>query len=130
MRERLRKIRRDLEITQQAFADRLGISRNNIAGYETGKSVPGDAVISLICREFNVNEEWLRTGDGEMFVQKSEDEEIAELVYDLLDPKDDDFYIAVLELLHTYKDLTPSSQRVIKGFAADFVRNIKKRKGD
>lgn len=130
MKERLRKMRKELDITQQAFADRLGISRNNIAGYETGKSIPGDAVISLICREFNINEEWLRTGEGEMFIQKTEDEEIANLVYDLLDPKDDEFYIAVLELLHTYKDLTPTSQKVIREFASEFMKNCKKRKGD
>lgn len=65
-----------------------------------------------------------------MFIQKTEDEEIADLVYDLLDPKNDDFYIAVLELLHTYKDLTPSSQKIIQGFASVFMENYKKRKGD
>lgn len=71
MDERIKQLRRELGVTQQAFADRLRISRNNIAGYEVGKSEPGDAVISLICREFNVNEIWLRTGVGEMFLQSS-----------------------------------------------------------
>lgn len=69
MNERIRKIRKELGITQQEFADRLKISRNNIAGYEVGKSTPSESVISLICREFNVHEEWLRTGKGEMFFQ-------------------------------------------------------------
>lgn len=130
MNERIRKLRRILDLTQQEFADRLGIKRNTIANYESGRNEPIDAVISLICREFNISEEWLRTGEGEMFVQKTEDEEIADLVYDLLDPKDDEFYIAVLELLHTYKDLTPTSQKVIREFASAFVGNCKKRKGD
>ena len=67
MKDRIRKIRRESDLTQQEFADRLKIGRNNIAGYETGKRSPSDAVISLICREFNVNESWLRTGEGEMF---------------------------------------------------------------
>ena len=67
MKDRIRKIRRESDLTQQEFADRLKIGRNNIAGYETGKRSPSDAVISLICREFNVNETWLRTGEGEMF---------------------------------------------------------------
>lgn len=130
MNERIRKLRRILDLTQQEFADRLGIKRNTIANYESGRNEPIDAVISLICREFDVDEEWLRTGGGEMFIQKTEDEEIAELVYDLLDPKDDDFYIAVIELLHTYKDLTPTSQKVIREFASSFIGNCKKRKGD
>lgn len=130
MKDRIRKIRRELDLTQQEFGDRLGVKRNTIATYETGKSSPSDAAVSLICREFNISEEWLRTGEGEMFIQKTEDEEIADLVYDLLDPKDDEFYIAVIELLHTYKDLTPTSQKVIREFASAFIGNCKKRKGD
>ena len=62
-------------MTQQEFADRVGISRGNIGAYEVGKNAPSDAVISLICREFHVNEEWLRTGNGEMFVEETLDEE-------------------------------------------------------
>jgi transcriptional regulator with XRE-family HTH domain len=67
MNERLKKLRKALELTQQEFADRIGISRGNIGAYEVGKNNPSDAVISLICKEFKVNEEWLRTGTGEMF---------------------------------------------------------------
>ena len=67
MNERMKKLRKALGLTQQEFADKIGIVRGNIATYETGKSKPGDAVVSLICREFNVNDEWLRTGNGEMF---------------------------------------------------------------
>ena len=54
-------------MTQQEFADRLNIKRNTLANYETGRNEPIDAVYSLICREFNVDERWLRTGEGEMF---------------------------------------------------------------
>lgn len=64
MNERLKKIRKSLDLTQQEFANRIGIARGNIAAYEVGKNAPSDAVISLICREFNVDEEWLRTGVG------------------------------------------------------------------
>lgn len=67
MNERLKELRKTLNLTQQKFADNLHISRNNIATYETGKSEPGNAVILLICKEFNVNEEWLRYGNGSMF---------------------------------------------------------------
>jgi len=75
LKERLKALRKELHLTQQEFADRVGISRGNIGAYEVGKNAPSDAVISLICREFHVNEEWLRTGNGEMFVKETPDEE-------------------------------------------------------
>ena len=68
MNERLKELRKKLGLTQQEFADRLKIKRGAIANYEIGRNVPIDAVLSLISREFGVNLEWLRTGDGEMFV--------------------------------------------------------------
>ena len=68
MNTRIRTLRNALRMTQQEFADRLKISRNNIAGYESGTRVPSDAVISLLCSVFRVNEDWLRHGKGEMFI--------------------------------------------------------------
>ena len=84
MDERIKFIRKKLELTQQEFADKLGIARNNIAGYETCKRSPSDAVISLICTKFNVNEEWLRTGEGEMFVQRTRNQIITDFLGDLI----------------------------------------------
>lgn len=73
MKKRLKQLRKCLNLTQQEFADRIGVSRNNIATYETGKSNLGNATAMLICREFNVNEAWLRTGEGDMFLPKPQD---------------------------------------------------------
>lgn len=73
MNERLKKLRKTLDLTQQEFANRLGIARGNIASYEVGKNSISDAVVALICREFNVREEWLRTGEGEMFNSSESD---------------------------------------------------------
>lgn len=80
MNERLKKLRKSLNLTQQAFADRIGISRGNIAAYEVGKNAISDAVISLICREFDINEEWLRNGTGEMKRTLTRDEEIISFI--------------------------------------------------
>ena len=74
LHERLKQIRSAYHLTQQQFAERLGITRNTIATYETGKSNPSDAAVSLICGKFNVSEEWLRTGQGEMFLPEQQDE--------------------------------------------------------
>lgn len=76
MNERIKALRKRLGLTQQAFADRLKIARGNIGAYEVGKNAPSDAVISLICKEFNVNEIWLRTGEGgddNMFTKVNEE---------------------------------------------------------
>lgn len=64
MNERLKKIRNILNLTQQEFADKLNIKRGTVANYEIGRNEPIDAVITLICKEFGVNEVWLRTGEG------------------------------------------------------------------
>lgn len=67
LKERIKKIRKELDLTQQKLADKLGVKRNTIAMYEMGKTTPSDQTLKSISREFNVNEEWLRTGTGEMF---------------------------------------------------------------
>ena len=74
MHERIRKLRKTLDLTQEKFAERIGIKRNTIATYESGRNEPVDSVVALICREFHVNEEWFRYGTGEMFTKDSEDE--------------------------------------------------------
>lgn len=91
MNERLKDLRKILNLTQQEFADKLGISRSNIATYETGKSNLGDSVISLICREFSVNEQWLRTGNGEMLLPADRNVDIAKLTKQLLNEESDSF---------------------------------------
>ena len=67
MRDRIKKLRKALDLTQSDFAARIGSTQNNIANYETGRRSPSAAALNNICKEFNVNEEWLRTGNGEMF---------------------------------------------------------------
>lgn len=67
-------------MTQQEFADKIGVKRNTIAQYEIGRNEPIDTVVTLICREFGVNEEWLRNGNGEMFIEKTVDDEIASFI--------------------------------------------------
>ena len=74
MRERIKELRERLGLTQQKFSDRIGLKRQTIAAYEMGKIEPSDSTLLLLCKEFNVNEEWLRTGKGEIFLPESNDE--------------------------------------------------------
>lgn len=91
MHERLKKIRKVLNLTQQEFADRIGSKRNTIAKYETETNTPSAAVVSLICREFNINEDWLRNGNGEMFLPSDRNADIARLTKQLLNEENDSF---------------------------------------
>ena len=74
MNERLKILRKKLNLTQQEFANKIGSKRNTIAKYETCANTPSTAVVSLICKTFNVNEEWLRSGYGDMFNPSPPDE--------------------------------------------------------
>ena len=65
--ERIKELRKALSLTQTAFGERIGLKQNSVALIEAGRAT-SDQTIFAICREFRVNEEWLRTGAGEMFV--------------------------------------------------------------
>lgn len=102
MNERLKKLRKELDLTQQAFADKIGVKRNTVATYEVGKSNPSDAAVSLICKTFNVNEQWLRDGTGEMFIELTRDEQIAAFIGSIQSVESDSFkkrFISMLSAL-------------------------------
>lgn len=93
MKNRIKQIRNSNPNwkSQDLFASFLGIPKANLSSYETGRRTPTDAVIQLICEKCSVNEEWLRTGKGSMFVPKSKDEEIAEMLADIQKSGEDSF---------------------------------------
>ena len=91
MHDRIKKLRKALDLTQQKFADSLGIKQNTVASYEMGRIVPSDSTIKLICREFDVNEDWLRTGEGEMFIILDRDDQIARWAGTVLQDEGDTF---------------------------------------
>lgn len=74
MKNRIKEIRIQKKLTQAQFGEKIGVRGNTITNYETGLRTPTDAIIKSICREFNVNEEWLRSGTGEMFKATPSDE--------------------------------------------------------
>lgn len=116
MNERIKELRVTLGLTQETFAKRLGIKRNTIGNYETGNRVPSDQSIFSICREFNVNEEWLRNGTGEMFNTLSQDEEVAYIVGRALPQAPDfmkDTFIALGKLSQQF---TEADWAIVKKF--------------
>lgn len=123
MNERIKELRKALKLTQQEFADRLNIKRGAIANYEVGRNEPIDAVISLICKEFNVNEEWLRDGTGEMFRAEKENSIIAKATM-LLGEKDPLFEA----FIDTYSKLTPKNRELLYQFMTDFSQSLADKK--
>lgn len=131
LKDRIKQLRSALGLTQEKFAERLGVKRNTIATYEIGRNEPIDAVVSLMCKEFNVNEKWLRTGEGEMFLPVLEEDEVAAYVSELLeDNGENPLYIIIKEIMHTYSELSPKSQEVIRDASAKLLENLQKRKED
>lgn len=84
MKDRLKQLRNKEGFTQQEFADKIGIQRSTYAKYEIGRNEPIDAVVKLICDKFHVNENWLRTGEGEMFIEVDQKDDIQRMVDEML----------------------------------------------
>ncbi|MCI8363421.1 MAG: helix-turn-helix transcriptional regulator [Eubacterium sp.] len=124
MNVRIKEIRKKENLSQQKFADRLGIARGNIAAYEVGKNAPSDAVLSLICREFNINEEWLRTGQGDMYDIPLDDTAIA--ASNILENENVPFYDSIKRIIQIYEKLDPDAQDIINKEIEDFLENAKK----
>lgn len=89
MKERIKSVRKALNLTQENFGEKLGVRKTAISKLENGENNLTEQMQKLICNEFNVNEEWLRTGNGEMFNQMDRDEELAYLMGKILASKND-----------------------------------------
>ena len=104
MNERIKEVRKTLGKTQDEFSKKIGLSRNFIAQVEIGTKVPSERTINDICRIFSVNEEWLRTGEGEMFKPKTKDEQIAELLGDIQSTGEENFKHKLVSALAKLND--------------------------
>lgn len=120
MGERIKKVRKTLDLTQQEFADKIGSKRNTVATYEMGRTVPSTAVISLVCKTFNVNETWLRTGEGEMLIQQSRDDELAAFMDKLLADENTNFRRRFVTALSRLK---PEQWDALEAVALELMKN-------
>ena len=87
--ERIKAIRKKTGLSQTDFAERLGTTRGVITNLEGASRTPNNSTILAICKEFNVNEEWLRTGEGEMMKELTRNQEIAEFLGKVMNDPDD-----------------------------------------
>lgn len=128
--ERVKEVRKSLNLTMEQFGNKLGVTKVAISNIEKEKRNLTEQMSRAICREFNVSEEWLKTGEGEMYQQLSEDEEIAGIVSDLLEEgKDNAFYGIILEIAKTYNELSPPRKRYSRKQPRSWLTIWQKRKG-
>ena len=126
MNERLKELRKALGFkNQQEFADALKIKRGTIANYEIGRNEPIDAVVTLICSKFNVNEEWLRTGEGEMFIELTRKDKIMAWAAESLTTVTDDFRSRFVDVLDA---LNEDDWEVLANMAETMANRNKKKK--
>ncbi|WP_412448849.1 helix-turn-helix domain-containing protein [Neglectibacter timonensis] len=114
--KRLVKIRETLKISQDELGTKIGISRFSVSNYESGKRNITERVIKDICREFDVNEEWLRTGEGEMFVELPEGTELGKYIADVIGGEDD----FIKNIIISYMKLDEKNKKIIR----DFVKSL------
>lgn len=123
MNTRIEQIIAALNIKKVDFANRLDISQPFVSELCSGRKVPSDRTISDICREFNVNETWLRTGEGEMFNQITQSEKLAAFLADITANEEDSFKRQFVEVL---ADLEPEDWKFLERMA----RKLQKKEGN
>lgn len=121
MKDRIRKIRKNSKMNQAEFGAKLGVKGNTIGNYELGLRNPSDAVIFSICREFNISEEWLRTGKGDMYTMPTKE---ALIIAELMDSP---AYDLVKSILKIYKGLDAKSKKVLDKFFIDLADELSDR---
>lgn len=133
--ERFKEIRKKFHKTQDEWGSIIGISRNGICDIESGRRNVTEKHIKLLCSApidgKYINEEYLRTGEGKMFKELPEEDEVADIVSGLLeDGRNNPFYEIILEIILTYRELSPKSQEVLRDTSARLLENLRKKKED
>ena len=119
MKERIKTIRKENNLTQTEFGERIGVKGNTITNYENGLRNPSDAIIFSICREFNINEDWIRYGKEPMYRKK--DGSFTELLSEL-DDSDDEF---IKSLIKVYMGLDEDSKQALRKIAKAMAEKYK-----
>lgn len=91
MKDRIKLIRKNNNLSMEKFGEKIGLKKNSISQIESGINNPSEAAIKSICREFNVNENWLKTGEGEPYQKRTRTQEIGEFANKVMSESDEAF---------------------------------------
>lgn len=121
--ERLRVLRKSLDLTLEKFGGALGVGKTAISKLENGENNLTDQMLLLICKEYDVNEDWLRNGDGDMFVQIPEEDLYSKAAASLLKEED----VFAMEALKLYHSLSSDQRTAVKNFIMQLAEKIKEK---
>lgn len=117
--ERIAYLIKDQGLTQSKFAERVHLAQSHISKICSGNNLPTERTIADICREFGVSPAWLQFGEGEMYVQRSANEELGLLVSGIMSDADDSFRKRFITLLMA---LPPEDWCKIERFIGELQR--------
>lgn len=121
MKNRIKKIRKDKGLTQVEFGEKIGVKGNTVTNYENGLRNPTDAILHSICREFNVNEEWLRTGQGEPYLEL--DDKLSVYIAKISGGSDE----FIKDLIIAYMDLDETSKEALRKLSDGMIKSRNER---
>lgn len=121
MNKRIKMVRKNASLTLEKFGERLGITASSCSTIESGKTNPSDQTIRSICREFNVSETWLRTGEGEMYNKLDDDAELNYIMESIgaSDP-------TIVRILRAYWHLSETDKAAVRKLVDNIVEEYKK----
>lgn len=119
MQNRIKAVRKYYKLTQKSFGEKVGVKGNTVTNYETGLRVPSEAVIKSICREYGVDEDWLRTGEGLMFRDTSQSEMLDKAIQDVYTSNDS----LIKGILIAYSELSDEKRAVIREIVEKAVKH-------
>lgn len=114
--DRVKQVRNKLGLTQAEFGNRITLAQGYLTNIETGKREVTEKIQRLICLEFHVNEDWLRTGEGEMFIELPPATELGTYIGEIL-KSDDDF---IKRIIINYMKLDEKSKKIVR----DFIQSL------
>ena len=126
MNTRVKTVRKSVGLTLEKFGERIGITASSVSAIEVGKNNPSEQTIRAICREFGVNEIWLRTGAGEMFRPEEESEELARNLKRLMNGRPDSLAQRAVRVLLRYEPDGPEWQ-VLEKIYTDVLAEAEKK---
>ena len=119
MNIRLKILRKTLNLTQAGFGAKISVKGNTVSQWESGRNEPSDSSIKFICQIFNVNEEWLKNGTGEMF---------SKLPYSTLDRLTEEYHLdsASCVAIEKFAKLSPELRDGIISYFSDVIDTIRR----
>jgi HTH-type transcriptional regulator / antitoxin PezA len=130
MNKRLKELRSKLGISQAVFAEKIGIKQTSYSDIETGRRELTERNLNLICKEFNVDENWLRNGEGSMFTLELDEDTM--LIESLLNDVDNPIYELIKKFMKLYNSFGPTERAVLQKLALGLLeeQNNKKSEND